>query len=663
MGFMSSNVSISTRSAQAIKWQRGMAQTLLSLLGSPWPWLLALLMFGSGSLAYLAPFRFDLKIGGYPPTTAECWSRDIFDVAYLNGFNQDPEYNQPREQCAAATTAYRWAFSEAQVRVPGIGRAPLQVSLHVSRGQPGPTSVASGWQLGEAPLVAVPLQQDARVYHVLAPLRSSDLDLQIHTPPFAAPGDSRELAFAAEALSIVPLERTMPAWSYIAICSAVVGIGYLGLRRAAVPSTLAVCAGVGLIIGFTVLIAWWRTPLTLIAYRLLALLIAGIGIGIALRPCGTYLAQRLGISVQRRDVQLIVVLVVLAWLVRTVGLLHPQAMNSDIGLNINNLVHVIQGNVIFTEPLPDDAGGGAAPYPPAQYLMLAPFTLLGLDHKTLIIVGNALADSLTIFWLWLLIRAVGLGQPAAIFAGLLYVFATPLLRSLSIGEMANVWGQALVAPWVLALVLWRQGRVSNTLFVIATLFALLGHFGVLLSALLFAATLAVVWLLRRDPYAWRYIAMGSVAMMIVVLGYYADATLRDAVLSRPAAPPPSTSLQHRFGFQLAQLATPSGLIGPLLATLGLAGMALAQKRVPLLGDLLIAWWCSVALSWATLLFSQQALRWPAFIMPAVALGGGLLLAELWQRRTQFRVLAGTVVIVALLHGSWLWIDRIATYNH
>ena len=183
-------------------------------------------------------------------------------------------------------------------------------------------------------------------------------------------------------------------------------------------------------------------------------------LSLLLVPLLAGLAAVLGSAVPTGEVRALSSLVMLAWVIRLGGLLHPQSYTSDLGLHMHNLENLIRGEVIFTEDLPARAGGGPAPYPPAQYVMLAPWSLLANSEQTTRI-GNTLADSLVIVALWLLLRTAGAPAMVACFTAGLYLFATPLLNALSIGEMANVWGQALVAPLALMLLRWRQARAGR----------------------------------------------------------------------------------------------------------------------------------------------------------------------------------------------------------
>lgn len=656
---MSLNVRLTAPSARWVALVGTAPRTVLAALCSR-SILLVLLMLAAGALAYRVPYRAAIKVGGYPPVTEQCYTVGLFDWPYLLGFNADPEFYTSSAGCREASAAYRWAFGDAAIVVPGTGYAPREFRLGVLQGQPERPVVLSTWSSHGVPLLAVPIEQAPRVYSVLLPA-ADGIDVAFRTPTYQGPNDPRELAFAVDAAWSEPLARSAPAWGILVPLGLTVGLAYLGLRRAGVGERWATLAGIGSVAALAVLLAVQRTAVTLLAGRLPSLVLATLALVLALAPLCAGLARRLGVVLAGNEARAIAGLIALAWLVRCLGLLHPQALTSDLGLNENNLKHAIQGHIFGEENLPAEAGGGSAPYPPAQYVMLQPLTLFGLSSRTLLLVANALIDSLVIGALWLMLRAAGFRFAEAVFAGALYVFAEPLLSSLSIGEMANVWGQALATFAVAALVCWREARVTTVVPGVVLTAALLGHLGVFASLVAFLATLGALLLLGRQRDWLRYaFVVGAAGAAAFALYYSAQLAL---IGELPPAPPPGNSLLQRIGYQVDELWRIRGLVGPLATVLGLAGAVLSWRRSRNLGAVLAAWWLSALLSWGTLLSSQQALRWEAFVYPAVALGGGVTLEALRQRGAATRLLAFGLLAVALGIGAVLWVQRIATYGH
>ncbi|MDQ5852850.1 MAG: hypothetical protein M3380_12440, partial [Chloroflexota bacterium] len=65
----------------------------------------------------------------------------------------------------------------------------------------------------------------------------------------------------------------------------------------------------------------------------------------------------------------------------------------------------------------------------------------------------------------------------------------------------------------------------------------------------------------------------------------------------------------------------------------------------------------------SLLWTQQALRWEAFLFPALALCGGVALAGLHRRGRLGMALAYALLGLTCVRGASLWYWQIATYQH
>src|SRR5690606_35530262 len=125
-----------------------------------------------------------------------------------------------------------------------------------------------------------------------------------------------------------------------------------------------------------------------------------------------------------------------------------------------------------------------------------------LARQWLVQGGVALLESLSAAMIWLLLRHSGLSRRAALLAAALYVAAPPLLRSYSVGEMANLFGQALLLPLLLDLVAGARRAARGPVAALgAALLAavLVSHAGMTISAVALLAAWLPLSLLGRPP--------------------------------------------------------------------------------------------------------------------------------------------------------------------
>ena len=654
------------------------------------------------ALAYQAPFVYQIDVGGSRQTMRQ-WD----DQPFLVGFN-DPEPDGLDTH--PDVTPYRWTRDESTIRLPGVGGGRWLATILAGSGRSTGESVTSRWDDG-ATTTAVTVEALPKVYRLVADADGGgDLTLRLVAPQLQAPNDPRTLGLMMFRVSVAPLGGVqVPATRQLALLAAALALVYLLLRRLVCAPRAALAAALGLAALAAALLAGPRMALTLITPRLPAILIGCYALGLALDALYRYVIAdcRLQIAdwhprtvahpssfvaapsppVARRSSfgvlhpPLVVGLIVLALALRVVGVVHPHMRSSDDGLNTNNLIGFTRGEVYFTEALPSEAGGGPAPYPPGQYIVFAPaLLLLPRDFSSLrmmLRVGNALWDSLVVGVLWYALRRGGYGPRAALLGAALYILPAPLLRSLSIGEFANVFGQALALP-PLVLLAVRARTLQRPPFpaILAGLLALalLGHLGVTISLVCLLGCLVLVWLIRLETRrAVRVLAIaGLIAGALVALLYYT--AFGDLLSARLAAPAPAggapLSVAEKLGNQIGAL--PAYGLSPLALALGALGAVLVALRArprlgngsrPALGALLIAWWGGTLLSVGLLLFAGQGVRWQQFLYPALCLGVGPALAGLWPRGRPGRLVAAALLGFLLWYGLSYWVAQIVNYKH
>jgi hypothetical protein len=694
-------------------WLAREARQLLATLRAPALWATFLVVLALWSLAYQFPAGHTLHVGGDHATRLR-----EHDAPFLSGVHaSEPEppdtawYDLPQPP-------YRWTEPQAEVLLPGLGGGAWIVRVLVA---PGPRTepVTSIWQLGDAapvPVLLAPGERPRR-YHLLGPASGGDLQLQLDTPPLDAPADPRALGLVLYQVAVAPA-GSPPRAPHLATLAllAVALAGCFALLRRLVnaargshhedtktrsffhifqPSWLRV-----FVVTSVLLIAWMlvahRTETALFAPALAALVWVCYLLAALLRPLVSALACARGLALGPHEYETPATITALAFGVRMGGMLHPYAIFSDTGLHLNNLVGlssqvigVASGALFFTEGLPCEAGAGQSPYPPGPYLTLLPGLLAtGANHaaQRWMLQGSiALVESFGAALVWLLLRRFG--RAPAVLGALLYAAAPPLLRSYMVGEMANLFAQALVLPLLVLLALWGQrGAVRRSVTMLSGLLAvlLLSHTGVSISA----AALVGAWLglygtrrhedtkTRRRTVVGVVIA-GVIAATAALVLYYsaygwlfeARRVLAEAQAALPAEQrcPPAKPLADKLQRWVVNLVLNErpALAGPLL--LGGAAGALVlhwggQVRRSL-GILLAACWLGTLLSLGTLLGSDQAVRWQLFLFPALCLGAGLAFG-LWRARgTAGRWVALASVAFLIWYAVADWVRQVGTYLH
>lgn len=637
------------------------------------------------TLAYQVPYTLHLAVGGDMQTRQR-----NHDAPFLRGFHaSEPDSSATwRWWTLEPGYTYRWTTGAASIAVPGIGGGRWAVALLADSGRPQGLPAASVWQAGTTPPLAVDIPATPRRYHLVGQASpDGTLTLDFATQPYQSPDDPRELGFALRSVIIEPAGGglRLPALPVLGSLLTVLLLSYTLARWLVLPlrpALLLLLAGGLLAAG---LLASHRMALTLLLPALTGLLVGCWLLALLVRAAAFKRWQPAWGAV--------LALVLLAFVLRAGGMLHPHAIFSDHRLNANNLLEVGLGTLYFTEGLPAEAGGGQAPYPPGVYLLLAPALALTppgalptgaitIESRVLVVqLGVALLDSLLIGLLWLLLRRAGSGKAAALCGAALYLAPPPLLASFSIGEYANLGGQALALPVLALLALGGKRDTGSTtlLFGLLVGMALLGHLGVTISLV---GVLAAAWVLTlaarllRQPAPLLPLAAltggGTLGALAAALLYYSappfQAIFAARLVGSTAENSPPAAPLETLGALVGGLFAPGSALFPLLLLVGLVGVALlwqqrhSPTRRPLLA-LLLAWWGGTLLSLGLLLVAQQGVRWQHFLYPALCLGGGVTLAALWRRGRSGQVvaLAGLLAIVA--YGVERWISQIASYLH
>ena len=98
----------------------------------------------------------------------------------------------------------------------------------------------------------------------------------------------------------------------------------------------------------------------------------------------------------------LLLIIVIVFATRYGGKIYPDSMPGDIGFHANRFAETVWGQVMLVSR----NRGVDFPYPPAFYLILAPFTLLDIDRRALLHLGAALLDAFSPLLVYTLMMAL-----------------------------------------------------------------------------------------------------------------------------------------------------------------------------------------------------------------------------------------------------------------
>jgi hypothetical protein len=353
-------------------------------------------------------------------------------------------------------------------------------------------------------------------------------------------------------------------------------------------------------------------------------------------------------------------------------------MGGDINFHYNRFTEVIKGRIFILSR----NRGVDFPYPPGPYVLLAPFTLLGLPHRVVLQLGAALVEAVSAALVFVIV-ALGSSRrtlaPALLAAGI-YAFTAAGFMTSWWSFDTHIYTQfclVLLVAYLALLARTPHQPPRSVPFVLCTLLALifLGHFGFFINtALLGVMLLGVLWLAarrgNRRARAWfRPLALGYSAAVVAALGlFYSAFAPLFLAQARAASAGGLTGLAQRAPVPRAQLwqvlweagiITHFGFFPLALAPVGLL-LWVAGNRIGKLPPIapIAAGSFLVSSAFATLPFitqSTQSTRWLMFSAWAVAAAGGATGIALWRRGRVGKLVVWAMGAFMLWSAAILWL--------
>lgn len=643
--------------------------------------LYALLVFFALGLLIVPqlPLRYQIDVGigeGYGG-----------DLPLLRGFN-DAEFDDHG--------TYRWTNDYAQIQLPGVGARSyaLRLSFFPIGGivvEQGPKEIELWSQ--ERRFAVLPIRPEGVTYTVGIPadlLSDGNLALTIRTTTFSPGGDDpRELGTPLDKIELIALDEqgfVAPSWRSSALW---------------LLSALLVWAIV-LRAGFRPMPAFWPV----LALACLALIAAycdparfAFGAGaalraalysyvllLALRALLPWAAQRLELPLNERALSWLLLIIVFAFGMRYGGRLFPSSMHGDINFHFNRMTEVIKGRVFLLSR----NRGVDFPYPPGPYLALAPFSVLGIEIRTILQLGAAIVDSVSAACVYAITATLVNWRRGAkalygtpLLAAGLYVFTAAGFMTTWWSFDTHIYTQFVSVVFTTTLVLmarnWSQaparkpsgGELALLFLLLVGVF--LGHFGFFINTVLLGGgLLALLWLQRWRGNQWAtksalplsltYVGAGLSAALLFYSAFMPlflsqlEATASGGLTGlAQRAPVPRSVLWDtlwdagfivHFGFFPLVLA-PLGLLAYYLfnrqaaSAEPQAAIALPTILIAILGGSFLVSSIFAILPFITL--STQSTRWLMFSAWAVAVLGAFAMTLLWKLGR-----AGKLVVIAML---------------
>ncbi|HEX6292612.1 MAG TPA: hypothetical protein VFZ66_25740 [Herpetosiphonaceae bacterium] len=576
--------------------------------------------------------------------------------AYLRGFNQ-PEKNAD----------YNYAFSgaRAQIFLGGAGSGVFATTLRFDGVRPAEADPARVFFGAPQTPVGFKPSNGLRSYHVLVPSTSGDLDARIVANPFQpSERDPRQLGIPVDTFAVRSLTPGLPLRAAAMILAISLGLYGLARRLALRPDVSALLA---LLIVSSAIYGLFTNRL-LITIGLVYWLAIVLGLHVALWPLrrvARAIYDRADVPLAADEERWLWRIFVAATLVKLGGMLYPHVIIFDEAAHVLRMNWLLEGRFMelyrpgYTSYMGDTVGlgGGQFPYSPLWYLVVVPFSFLGLGLPDATNGLSALMDVSKLFPIHLIARVTTSSRRTALYAAALYNLLPMPYFLLSWGNYPTQFGlwAALLATAFLAVhyqrfaqhtISWRTFGIWVALLALAILsYTVLGVFSVTLFMMI-----GIFGLFQRGGLGrkrLRFIVTGLLAAELLCFAIYhvqfAEAIVMDtlpAIVSGTAdrADNPLDAAAEARENPLANFAANNqftvGHFTPLLLVLtGLGGLGLAQQAHtrrwwPIWG----AWLgIFVLYSLVSAFVADMVLKHVFFMMPLVAIWSGYVLSRWWRR--------------------------------
>lgn len=601
---------------------------------------------------------------------------------------------------------YRWTTDRAQVLLPGLGRGPYRLTLHLA-GAANPQPRVEVFVDGTR-LAAFNLTQGFQDYTVDVPgtvTSSGDVLVELRSSTFQPPGDRRTLGVVIDRVDVRPTGDPGLLPPPLTQALRLVALALLAYLIAAIagfgPLGGALTGGL-FSLGLAALLLVNRPWLTVWTGRLLAATLAATLLALLLRLALPPLYRLAGLRLAATELRWPVLLATVFFVAHFGGDLHPHINIVDIGFHIHRYEDVNQRGQWVLMVQSREWGTRDTIYPPVAYLFMRPLQPFTPDIRTTIALFIALAEATRLCVVYLIARKATADPPAGVFAALVFGIVPMAYLPFSWGIATNVFGAWWLTALFALLVLGYDRLRRPALALLATLVATLGLLAHPGEFVLMVTTLGGALLLFGVATRPRWRGGWPVLLAVTLLaGAIAYALLYRHVAATMLAEGGQT-VRNKLGG-----ATPGGRSGwrvggaiddpiiglqgyrvttiPALLVGGLVGywreavgyyylwpplfalVALRWMRGScLLARLRLAsilWWGVAALFALVGLLLNVYVRYAYYLLPVIAIGSGITLARLTRAGRWGQVVTTLLLVATTAAGLWFWYLRISVDGH
>jgi 4-amino-4-deoxy-L-arabinose transferase and related glycosyltransferases of PMT family len=563
---------------------------------------------------------------------------------------------------------YRWSTGESHISFPQLaGNQRLGVRLNL--GPPPPTIPNPAIELGfaDGSDLRFNASEQARIYYLLLPeraARAGQIPIKIQSEWTQVGDDERHvsLRFEGASLRVYGAGLTWPNLWVITLQGFILLCG-LAITRALQLPLLGLGGAVLLLLSAGLIYIASVQALVLQSY-LLRLAVVTLLLTLLSYSLLPWLIKRWGAQFEPDLLRAFWGASLVAIALRLTGVLYPTFAAHDLALNVDRLLKSVTGNLLITNHS-FEFGGGTTVYPPGPYLTIQPLLLFGITPPLLVAGAMAFIDGLNAFAVGLLAQRFGLDKRSASMAAMLFAAVPVTWMPLFFGHSAQIFGQAMMLPLLLALLAAFQQPDSLRYWMLAGLalsVALLSHIGVTVIAV---AWLGIAWLLivlRRVGSGHARIALFS---LITISSLIALALIYGMVLGSHLEQTQEIG-QEALGQELQSSAAwliwrgflvGYNSLGLILPALGLA--LFTRHKLPSAGWQFVLAWLLVALLFLAVELSiGLQVRYIYFLAPLVCVLSGYLLGYLSRFGRLLELASWAIIVFLLIQSSTTWYNGV-----